>query len=143
MENPKTYGELKAHYLAVSKRLNGVTGGTGVVPIERVYRQSEQADHHVASTTFALETEMPHYKFIRMLRQVAASHNIDPALVMSNSMAKNVLSVRREVQWKARTELKMSYAKIGRIMKRDHTSVLSAVKKWQEMHPQACHASNP
>ena len=33
---PQTYDELKAKYLAVKKRLGGVSGPTGVVPIERV-----------------------------------------------------------------------------------------------------------
>ena len=72
---PQTYDELKARYLAVKKRLGGVTGPTGLVPPERVTLPQESK---ILEDTPVLQVRLYNRKFVTMLREVAAMHGIDP-----------------------------------------------------------------
>ena len=87
---PQTYDELRARYLAVKKRLGGVSGPTGIVPIERVLPPKDsQPDVPM------LKVKIPNQRFTAMLREVAAMHNMDPNIIRSPTIKQDVVKVRR------------------------------------------------
>lgn len=133
---PKTFAELKAHYLAVKQRLGGVAGGTGVVPPNRVFRPKTEKDIEHAlkhDQKFALKVNIPNDRFVRMLREVAVMHDMDPNVILEKSARdRNLVSIRHEVLWKAKNDLKMSYMELSRLLHRDHTSIMYMVKKHQK-----------
>jgi len=148
MENPKsllelkTLDEMKAHYLAVKKRLGGVSGGTGVVAPAAVFRVPEpDKEPEKPVDSFMFDINVPRYKFVQMLRDVAHMHGVDPQVVLSPCAKKAIVQVRHEVQYKARNDLGMTLTQIGRIFNRDHTTVLNAVRSHQKkIDAQAHHA---
>ena len=103
---PQTYDELRAKYLAVKKRLGGVSGPTGVVPIERVKLPQEAKD---LTDQPVLQVRLHNRKFAVMLREIAAMHGIDPNIVRSPTIKSDVVKVRREVFYRAKTELNLGY----------------------------------
>jgi hypothetical protein len=133
MDDPKSLQELKAHYLAVKKRLGGVAGGTGVVAPAVVFRAPEpDAEPEKPVDAFMFDIKVPRYKFVQMLRDVAHMHGVDPQIVLSPCAKRDIVVVRHEVQYKARNDLGMTLTQIGRIFNRDHTTVLNAVRSHQK-----------
>ena len=125
---PQTYDELRARYLAVKNRLGGVTGPTGVVPIERVTLPQEPK---ILIDQPVLQVRLHNRKFTAMLREVAAMHGIDPNIVRSSTIKPDVVKVRREVFYRAKNELNLAYAEIGRLMDVRHSTVIYGIKKPQ------------
>ena len=129
---PQTFDELRARYLAVKKRLGGVTGPTGVVPPERVKLPQENkllADQPV------LQVKLPTKRFTAMLREIAAMHGIDPNIVRSPNIKPDVVKVRRELFYRAKNELHLPYSEIGRLMDVRHSTVIYNCKKYeQDLH---------
>jgi chromosomal replication initiation ATPase DnaA len=126
---PQTYDELKAKYLAVKKRLGGVSGPTGVVPIERVTLPQESK---ILEDAPVLQVRLHNRKFATMLREVAAMHGIDPNIVRSPTIRADVVKVRREVFYRAKNELNLAYSEIGRLMDVRHSTVIYGIKKYQK-----------
>ena len=126
---PQTYDELKARYLAVKNRLGGVTGPTGVVPIERVTLPQEPK---ILADQPVLQVRLHNRKFAAMLREVAAMHGIDPNTVRSPTIKADVVKVRREVFYRAKNELHLAYAEIGRLMDVRHSTVIYGIKKYED-----------
>ena len=126
---PQTYDELKAKYLAVKKRLGGVSGPTGVVPIERVTLPQEPK---ILSDQPVLQVRLHNRKFAAMLREVAAMHGIDPNIVRSPTIRADVVKVRREVFYRAKNELNLAYSEIGRLMDVRHSTVIYGIKKYED-----------
>lgn len=135
---PKTFDELRAHYLAVSKRLGGVRGATGVVPPARVFRPVkpnppiEIEPKKASPDSFILDVKLPRYRFIEMMRTIAAKHGVDPEAVMAPSRKKVICVAKQEVQYRAKHELGMTLSQIGNIFKNDHTSILYGIRKHEE-----------
>jgi len=125
---PQTYDELKARYLAVKKRLGGVTGPTGVVPHERVTLPQE---NKILEDQPVLQVRLNNRKFVAMLREVAAIHGIDPNIVRSPTIKADVVKVRREVFYRAKNELNLPYSEIGRLMAVRHSTVIYGIKKYE------------
>lgn len=123
---PKTFNELKAHYVAVKKRLGGVSGPTGVVPLSRV-KLPHAVDAH-STLSPILDVNIPTNRFTRMLREVAAMHGIDPEIVKSPTRKPNVIKVKQEILYKAKNELKMGVSQIGNMLKVSHSTVIYGVK---------------
>ena len=126
---PQTYDELRARYLAVKNRLGGVTGPTGVVPIERVTLPQEPK---ILIDQPVLQVRLHNRKFTAMLREVAAMHGIDPTIVRSSTIKPDVVKVRREVFYRAKNELNLAYAEIGRLMDVRHSTVIYGIKKYED-----------
>ena len=126
---PQTYDELKARYLAVKKRLGGVTGPTGLVPPERVTLPQESK---ILEDTPVLQVRLYNRKFVTMLREVSAMHGIDPNIVRSPTIKADVVKVRRGVFYRAKNELNLAYSEIGRLMDVRHSTVIYGIKKYQK-----------
>lgn len=58
---------------------------------------------------------------------------LDPVLIVSNRREPQVVRVRDAVAWVAREATTRSYPEIGRALRRDHSSVLTAVKRADEL----------
>jgi hypothetical protein len=123
---PKTFNELRAHYVAVKKRLGGVSGPTGVVPFSRV--KLPRAVDAQGNLSPILDVNIPTNRFTRMLREVAAMHGIDPEIVKSPTRKPNVIKVKQEILYKAKNELKMGVSQIGNMLKVSHSTAIYGVK---------------
>jgi hypothetical protein len=123
---PKTFNELKAHYVAVKKRLGGVSGPTGVVPLSRV--KLPHAVDAQGNLSPILDVNIPTNRFTRMLREVAAMHGMDPEIVKSPTRKPDVIKVKQEILYKAKNELKMGVSQIGNMLKVSHSTVIYGVK---------------
>lgn len=127
---PKTFNELRAHYTAVKKRLGGVSGPTGVVPLSRV-KLPHLSDTH-SNLLPILNVNIPTNRFMRMLREVAAMHGMDPEIVKSPTRKPAVIKVKQEILYKAKTELNMGVSQIGNMMKVSHSTVIYGVRSHQK-----------
>jgi Bacterial dnaA protein helix-turn-helix len=124
---PETYDELRARYLAVKKRLGGVSGPTGIVPIERVSPPPDPAPELPV-----LNVKIPNQRFMAMLREVAAMHGIDPNIIRSPTIKQDVVKVRRELFYRAKKELNLGYTEIGRLMAVKHSTVIYGIKQYEK-----------
>lgn len=69
--------------------------------------------------------------FIRdIIVATAREFQILPADILSSKRTKHIILARQKAMWRARTELNASYLKIGRIFKRDHSTVIHNVRRW-------------
>jgi hypothetical protein len=127
---PQTVDELRARYLAVKKRLGGVAGPTGVVPIERVNLPHALVKDQRPVSLWAVR--LPCQKFTAMLREVAEMHGLDPEIVKSQTLKQNVLKVRQELFYRAKNELKLGYSQIGHLMHTTHSTVIYGYKRHEK-----------
>jgi hypothetical protein len=128
-EEPQTFDELRAHYLAVRKRLGGVVGPTGVVPLARV-KLPHKAFGDIPDPLF--DVNIPTNRFTKMLREVAAMHNLNPEIVKSSTRKPNVVRVKQEVLYRAKNELGLGVGQIGNLMHISHSTVIYGVKSHQK-----------
>lgn len=66
-----------------------------------------------------------------IIREVAMTYGVPPKLLISNHRGEDAVRARHIVMWRLRNQLGFSYPKIGRILSRDHTTVMHGVKKVQ------------
>jgi hypothetical protein len=132
---PQTYDELKAHYLAVKKRLGGVSGPTGLVPPSRINFVDDEnwtVSAHASGQSILGINVANERKFRLMLQEVARMHNLDPAIVCGPSIKQNIVKVRHELFYRAKNELKLTYTEIGNFMNMRHSTIIHAVKSHQK-----------
>ena len=140
-EIPASYNELKAHYLAVKKRLGGLGPSAGLVPMNAVrpklpepepeqivIEQVEEPETRVITWTVK---GMPKNNFFRILIDVARKHNIDPNKIIEPNRRTEMVKIRREVVWRTITEAGYSRAQVGRWLKRDHTTIIHDLHCWE------------
>ena len=119
--------ELRMHYEGVKRRLHGLSGPTGL----RVPKPpAPPVEKTATETVFVIDT--PRSRFVKMLKEVAAMHGIDPAEVMEKNRKYSVVRVRQEVFAKAHDDLNLSFSHIGRIMDLDHTTVMHGYRKYKK-----------
>lgn len=87
-------------------------------------------------------------RWMRIMHAVAKMHGVPASEVMGKSRENHVVSARFEVFYRLRIDLAMSYAKIGSIFGRDHTTVMHGVRKVRqklldEIRKQAEYGSSP
>ena len=130
---PKNFDELRAQYLAVRKRLGGVSGATGVVPPSRVFREVkknppvEMQPNPEPNASFMLDVKLPRYRFIEMMRSIAAKHGVNPSDIVSPSRKRAIVVAKQEVAYHAKYDLGMTLKQIGNIFNNDHTSILYGI----------------
>lgn len=144
----KSYNEWKAHYLAVRKRLGGLGPSAGLAPIN-VVKPPEPApikldvEHGVAeeapkgSEIIWDVKGMPKNNFFRLLIEVAKKHNVDPNAIVNPNRRKSMVVIRRELVWRAVNEAGYSRARVGRMLKRDHTTIIHDLNCWERDHGRA------
>lgn len=146
-QEPKSYSEMKAHYLAVRKRLGGLGPSAGLVPLSAVCRP-QPAKETVAQEPTEIEVRpiperpeikwtvkgMPKNRLFHILIETAKKYNVDPNLIIEPNRKKQMVEIRREVVWRAIHEAKYSRAKLGRLLKRDHTTIIHDLNCWERDH---------
>ena len=68
-------------------------------------------------------------RWMRILHAVAKKHDVSAKEIMSNSRRRTVVTARFEVFYRLRIDLAMSYPKIGRVFRKDHSTILHGVNK--------------
>lgn len=64
-----------------------------------------------------------------IIKEVAEMYDMTEADITGRKQSQEYIRARHLAMYRVRTELKMSYPKIGRVFMRDHSTVQSAVKK--------------
>jgi len=80
----------------------------------------------------------------QIFKEVLSRHQLTEEEVTSKSHRDFMVLARIEIANRLRSELKYSYAKIGQLLNRDHTTIIFycgrmkqkpvCLKKWKEMH---------
>jgi len=71
----------------------------------------------------------PNQKVARIILETAMHHQVKFSAMQGERRDRPVAYARMEAMWRIRTELHFSLPHIGRIFKRDHTTVIHAVRK--------------
>lgn len=66
---------------------------------------------------------------LEILRVVAQSYSLAPQQIVGKDKHKNVAEARQVACWLLRTRTKLSYPECGRVVRKDHSSVMTCVKK--------------
>ena len=142
-ETKKSYNEWRAHYLAVRKRLGGLGPSAGLVPIHAVRPQPEPPKRPEPEP-IKLKPEppkivwdvkgMPRNNFFHLLIEVAKKHNVDPNAIIQPNRRVEMVNIRREVVYRAVNEFGYSRAHVGRMLKRDHTTIIHDLNCWERDH---------
>lgn len=141
----KSYSEWKAHYLAVRKRLGGLGPSAGLVPINAVRPPEPQPEEQEPVQITARQKPetpeiiwdvkgMPKNNFFRLLIEVAKKHNVDPNSIVNPNRKKSMVVIRRELVWRAVHEAGYSRARVGRMLRRDHTTIIHDLNCWERDH---------
>lgn len=79
--------------------------------------------------------EVPNVRHVwkRLLKEVSAKHGFSEKQVLSANRSKPLVACRQELFYRLNVEEGMSLAELGRLFKKDHTSVLWAVRCYQEL----------
>lgn len=140
MDGNSYYTELRNRYAAVRKQLYGLKGPTGVVPPSTMPEKPNHVQDPVQvvevvpeakSVLVRLENATP--AMMHLIREIADKHGIDPNVITKPNRKVPAVLCRWEVYYRAKTELGMSYNKIARVFKTDHTTVMHGVKKFDQI----------
>lgn len=72
-------------------------------------------------------------KIMDIIKEECKKGNISVDTVLSDIRTLRVSNIRQLAMWRARTELNETYLKLGRIFKRDHTSVINGVRRVERL----------
>jgi hypothetical protein len=130
-----TIEELQAHYAAVRARLNaGPPPKAAPKPVPVVF---EPAVRLVLPPETKLDTPNDPYPITRiqkLLKEIADKHCITVMDIKGASRKNKPILARREACYRLRTELNMSFTKVGwAVGYRDHTTILNAVRRYEEL----------
>ena len=133
MNQEWTYSELKAHYIAVRKRLGGLGKSAGLVPITETPAIEPLLEPTPPPEVNRWEVNsIPNNAFKRYLIAWAWKKEIDPNVLISHNRTKKIAPLRHEFIHDAVRDLHYSQNQIAKFMNRDHTTVLHAVRLWKE-----------
>lgn len=145
-ENTKSYSEWQAHYLAVKKRLGGLGPSAGLVPMQAVRPAPPpepvkpepikiMAKPKPQAPEIVWDVQgMPKNNFFKLLIEVAKKHNVDPNMIVNPNRKKAMVVIRRELVYRAVYEAGYSRARVGRMLRRDHTTILHDLYCWERDH---------
>lgn len=68
----------------------------------------------------------------RILHEVCAAHGITVAMVVGDRRFAPIVRCRREIAARLASETDMSFPRIGLILNKDHTSIIMAIRRWNE-----------
>ena len=138
----QSYSELKAHYIAVKKRLGGLGPSAGLVPIAAVRPQPPQpviaplceiAPSEPLNYRFRTP-KLPRNQFFHILVEVATKHEVTPDELIGHNRRAKIVWIRREVIWRAVKEQKYSIARVARWLQKDHTTIIHDLRRWAERY---------
>lgn len=68
-------------------------------------------------------------RWMRIMHAIAAIHKIDAKDILGKSRKRHIVNARFELFYRMRTDLCMSYMRIGKLVKRDHSTIMHGVWK--------------
>jgi len=71
-------------------------------------------------------------KVSKIIAECCLEFNISPSKLLSRERWVPLTFARQKAMYRCRKELKLSYPVIGEYFKRDHSSIISAVKSWEK-----------
>ena len=104
----QTANDLFAHYRDVKRRLNAGPPSKPAPP------------------------PLPQTNAQRLLQDVAAAHGVTVTDIKSNSRRRAHVQARWECIWRLVHEHKLTVQTAARFMRKDHTAILNALKKWEK-----------
>jgi chromosomal replication initiation ATPase DnaA len=105
----QTAEDLFAHYRAVKARLSAGPSKKTIIPRPRLMTPGE-----------------------RILLETAEKHKVSIVEIRSQKKTRRIIIARWECIYRLKVELKLPLATIGRFMKRDHTTVLHAIREYEK-----------
>ena len=82
------------------------------------------------------EELQPRWK--KIVNEVVKEHGIPFKILLSDRRSYPVIRARQECYWQLYTKTTMSMPAIGKVLKRDHTTVLYGIRKHCERHNLGC-----
>lgn len=76
--------------------------------------------------------DSPNYQWRRILLEVSNKHRIGIKVITGAAQTRDIAAARHEAMYRMREEAGMSCTAIGRKLNRDHTSVLSGIRRHEE-----------
>lgn len=139
-DTPSYVQELRNRYVAVRKKLYGIKGPTGVIPPAQMPIPPENIDDSaeiiaVDAVNKSILLRIPNAspRLMRLIREVADNHGIDPQKIVHKGRKPAVVLARWEVYTRAYLEQGLSYNRLGFIFGTDHTTVMHGVSKFLEL----------
>lgn len=131
----RNYNELRAHYMAVRKRLGGLGESPGLVPIPlREDIKTVSAPPQKTPTAMWKVNHIPNNNFRELLIRTADKYGIHPQEILNPCRKKNIINIRGEVIYHAMRNLNYSSLRVGNWLNKDHKTILSALKKYERIH---------
>ena len=129
------YNELRAHYMAVKKRLGGLGNSPGLVPLRR------PEDPKILAPTIKKEVKIiwevdhiPKNNFYDLIIRTAEKYGIHPQQILNPGRKKNIIKIRSEVIYHAMRDLNYSSLRVGNWLNKDHKTILHALKSYERTH---------
>lgn len=129
------YNELRAHYLAVRKRLGGLGKSPGLVPIHDPEATKIVAPVIKQTPKIIWEVDhIPKNNFYDLLVRTADKYGIHPQQILNPGRKKNIIKIRGEVIYHAMRNLNYSSLRVGNWLNKDHKTILHALKSYERTH---------
>lgn len=74
--------------------------------------------------------EDPFFKFDQVARVVCAAHNVSMEAVLADNRRPAIVRARGHLMYLARKHLNMGWTEIGRLMRRDHSTIINGVTQF-------------
>jgi len=124
-QNFRSYSELRAHYLAVRKRLGGLGRSAGLVPIQSLEEPKITSVQIEKKPEIIFKVDsIPKNNFSKLLIKIAQKHNVEPNSLIYPDRRPQIVKIRREVVYFAIKDLNYSANRVARWLQRDHKSIL-------------------
>ena len=137
-EEIRTYSELKAHYIAVRKRLGGLGPSAGLVPLAAVPRPAPpppkpEVEAEKPKIIYA-KPPIPKGPFFHIMMEVAEKHEVDPNSLIGRNRRQKIVWIRRELIWRAVKEAKYPILWVARYLQKDHTTIIHDLREWERRY---------
>jgi hypothetical protein len=120
--------DFRAHYAGVQARLKAAS-----TRAEPVKRYEEPIGPRVVVRDVLSLASVRRAKWRDIVNEEARAGDVTLQEILSRRRQASLVAVRRRICWRIKNETMMSYPQIGRVLNRDHTSILHHVHKYQRM----------
>ena len=73
------------------------------------------------------------YFFADLIKATSALYDIPVSTLVSHHRDREITKLRWRVYWIGRTELGLSYTQVATLFRRDHTTILHGVRKYEQL----------
>lgn len=134
----ETVEQLQAHYKAVRSRINNAAKEIVRKQAEEKRQQELEFQKKIQQASEAIR-RLPGKSVIDA---VAEKYGITAAEILSRTAKKKVSEARHECVWILRTEKRMGFVTIGKLLQRDHSSTVHSYLRTKRLKEKAELADN-